>query len=316
MALYDVYTTLNVLQLAQLGIPVATDRTVTDTGAQAGETGTILGDVNNDVFRANEGLANTNVSHTYLGTVEDQNGNVVGFAGSTVGSLLYNVYLPAGTPSQGLSVQLLPQSSINLSTQWNLTTAGPVCFLEGTLVATPDGEVAVETLRAGDMVLTTTGETRPVRWIGLQRMASVFTDKDKNYPIQIEAGALGENLPLRDLFVSPDHALMLDGCLVQAGALVNGVTIRQVAKPAPQFTYYHVELEDHALILAEGVAAETFVDNVTRSRFDNHADFVARFGEVAEPTGELTMPRVKSPRQLPRALRDMLAARIAMLRAA
>ncbi|ONG50149.1 hypothetical protein BKE38_19215 [Pseudoroseomonas deserti] len=318
MALYDVYTVANVLGLVSLSLPTYTDRTVSDNSTQTGEQGTnILGEVPNDVFQVNNGLFDTPTQNTYWGTVQDGNGNTIGFASSETGGLLSNIYVPADTTVQGLTLTVLPRgNSVDPTRQWNLTTAAPVCFLEGTLVATPDGQVAVETLRPGDPVLTAEGETRLVRWVGIQRMASVFVDKEKTYPIQIEAGALGDALPARDLFVSPDHALMLDGCLVQAGALVNGVTIRQVAKPAPVFTYYHVELEDHALIVAEGVPAETFVDNVTRSRFDNYADFVARFGEVAEPTGEMAMPRVKSPRQMPRALRDRLSARIAMLRAA
>lgn len=65
--------------------------------------------------------------------------------------------------------------------------------------------------------------------------------------------------------------------------------------------------------MAEGVAAETFVDNVTRSRFDNYADYVALYGEAPVATDELEVPRVKSPRQLPAAIKTRLAARAALL---
>jgi hypothetical protein len=187
-------------------------------------------------------------------------------------------------------------------------TPFPVCFLEGTRIATPDGLRAVETLSIGDLVATADGVTRPVRWIGRQTIVALFADPLHAYPIRIASGALGEGLPVCDLFVSPDHALLVDGLLVQASALVNGTTIARAPAPAPRFTYFHVELVDHALILAEGVPAETFVDHVTRRRFDNYAEFEALYGVERAGVAELEMPRIKSARQLPRATRERLDA--------
>ncbi len=182
------------------------------------------------------------------------------------------------------------------------------CFLEGTRIATPAGEVPIEALRIGDLVLTADGRACALRWIGRQSVVTVFADRARQFPIRIQAGALGGGLPRRDLCVSPDHALFLDGLLVQAGALVNGGSIRQVERPAARFTYFHLELAEHALVLAEGTPAESFVDNVTRARFDNHAEYVALHGAAEAPTGELAAPRVKSARQLPRHLRARLSA--------
>ena len=187
------------------------------------------------------------------------------------------------------------------------TGAFTVCFLAGTMIATPDGEAAIETLGPGDRVITADGRATPVRWVGRQTVASVFADPIGAFPVRITAGALGQNLPARYLFVSPDHALFLEGVLVQAGALVNGTTIvRETAMPE-RFTYFHVELDDHALILAEGVPAESFLDTVTRHRFDNFADYVALYGNGGPAMAEIAVPRVKSARQLPRALRERLA---------
>ncbi len=186
-------------------------------------------------------------------------------------------------------------------------TPFPVCFLEGTRIATPDGLRAVESLSIGDLVTTADGTTRPVRWIGRQTIVAVFADPLHAYPIRVAQGALGEGLPVRDLFVSPDHALLVDGLLVQASALVNGTTIVRAPAPAARFTYFHVELADHALILAEGVPAETFVDHVTRRRFDNYAEFEALYGGEQPNIAELDMPRIKSARQLPRATQAKLA---------
>ena len=183
-----------------------------------------------------------------------------------------------------------------------------VCFLAGTAIACPGGERPIEDLAVGDLVLTADGDVRPVRFVGRQTFATLFADPRRTRPIRIAAGALGEGLPVRDLCVSPDHALLVDGVLVQAGALVNGTTIAPMTDLPERFTYFHVELEDHALILAEGVPAETFVDNVTRRRFDNWADYVALYGETTPRIAEMAVPRIKSARQLPRALRRRLAA--------
>jgi hypothetical protein len=188
--------------------------------------------------------------------------------------------------------------------------------MPGTRVATPSGERAVETLRAGDLVLTAEGRAAPVRWLGRQTISTRFADPLRVLPVRIAAGALGENLPRRDLLLSPDHALLVDGALVQAGALVNGTTVRREAASAvPEvFTYWHVELADHALVLAEGVPAESFIDNVSRLAFDNWDQHEA--APEPAPMAELAMPRAKSHRQVPMATRRRLAERAAELTAA
>jgi hypothetical protein len=193
------------------------------------------------------------------------------------------------------------------------STPFTVCFLAGTLIATPNGEIAVECLRIGDPVSTSDGRTLPVRWVGRQTIVTVFADALRALPVRIAAGALGDGLPTRDLFVSPEHALLVGGVLAQAGALVNGSTVTRVVDLPERFTYFHVELEDHSLILAEGTPAETFVDNVTRRRFDNFAEYEALYGDGGTTIGEIGLPRVKSARQLPRAVRDCLAERQAAL---
>ena len=181
-----------------------------------------------------------------------------------------------------------------------------VCFFPGTLIATPDGDRAVETLAAGDRVLTADGAMRSVKWMGRQSVTTVFADPLRALPVTIRAGALGAGLPVRDLTVSPDHAVLIDGMLVHAGALVNGTTIVRRTGLPERFTYWHIELEDHALVLAEGVAAETFVDARTRQRFDNAAEYEAAFGD-GPSAAALDLPRVTSARALPAGMRRRLA---------
>jgi hypothetical protein len=177
-----------------------------------------------------------------------------------------------------------------------------LCFYPGTRIATPDGWVAVEDLRPGDLVRTASGN-KPVRWIGENPVATSLADPLRVLPIRICAGVLGGGLPARDLLLSPDHAIFLSGILVQAGALVNGVTIFRESKVPARFTYYHVELASHELLFAEGVLAESFVDNVDRMHF---ANWDARCAPD-EPIAEMAYPRAKAARQVPRALRQKLA---------
>ena len=189
----------------------------------------------------------------------------------------------------------------------NYSYAGVICFMAGTRIATPAGAIAIEDLAAGDLVLTNDGRAAPALWIGRQTVSTVFADPLTVLPIRIGAGALGENLPERDLLVSSRHALLIDGVLAQAGALVNGVSIVRETRVPETFVYYHVELADHALLLAEGVPAETFIDNVDRVGFDNWAEHEALYPE-GHAIAEMPYPRASSARQVPRAIRDRLAA--------
>jgi len=184
------------------------------------------------------------------------------------------------------------------------------CFMPGTLIATPDGERAIETLAIGDMVSTHDGRAAPIRWIGRNTVSMVFADKLRTLPIRVTAGALGENVPARDLLVSPDHALLVGGVLVQAGALVNNTTIVRETDVPSTFVYYHVELADHALILAEGAPAETFIDNVDRMAFDNWEEHERLYG-AAPGLVEMDLPRAKASRQVPQHVRVLIAARAA-----
>lgn len=178
-----------------------------------------------------------------------------------------------------------------------------LCFYPGTAIATPSGEVAVENLRAGDLVLTANG-AMPVRWMGQSHVHTRFADPVRSLPIRISAGALGDGLPARDLLLSPDHALYLGGVLVQANALAGMPGCSREYDVPESFTYYHVELSTHELLIAEGVLAESFVDNVDRMHFQNWDERDV----PAEPIAEMEFPRVKSARQLPAAVRRLWVA--------
>lgn len=183
-----------------------------------------------------------------------------------------------------------------------------VCFAAGTLITTPDGESAVETLTIGDMITTADGKTVPVKWLGRQTIHKQFTLAERFVPVRVKAGALSNGVPHSDLVLTSNHALILDGLAINAGALVNGTSISldPVDSLPERVTYYHIETEAHDVILANGAAAETFVDYVTRSRFDNFSEYEALYGSEA-PIPEMDIPRISAARLVPDSLWDRLA---------
>lgn len=117
--------------------------------------------------------------------------------------------------------------------------SGIPCFVVGTLIRTARGDIAVERLTRDDHVLTQAGQAKPVRWVGVRRLdTSRHPEPETVWPIRICAGAIAEGVPGRDLDLSPDHAIFLDGVLIPAKVLVNGVSI--AAQPMHQIVYYHV----------------------------------------------------------------------------
>jgi hypothetical protein len=159
-----------------------------------------------------------------------------------------------------------------------------LCYLRGTRILTPTGEVPVEALRAGDLVLTRNGGVQKLRWIGRQDYAGRFIARNPGkIPVCIHPGALGGNQPARPLWVSPGHAVLLGGTLVLARNLVNEVTVTQPA-PAELVEYYAIELAAHDCVMAEGAWAESYADGPgLRAQFHNAAAFYAAFPGYAEP---------------------------------
>ena len=147
-----------------------------------------------------------------------------------------------------------------------------VCFAAGTQIRTEAGECLVEDLKEGDLVaIAQDGEVtfQPVKWVGNRTIDLTRHPRPRfAAPIRIVRGAIAENLPVRDLVVSPDHCLLLDGKLIPAKLLINGMTIRQELETR-SVTYYHVEMPKHSILLAEGVAAESYLDTGNRSFFSN-----------------------------------------------
>ncbi len=138
------------------------------------------------------------------------------------------------------------------------------CFAAGTRVLTAAGETAVERLRAGDVVPALTGNRlAPVRWLGRTRIdCRRHPRPEAVWPVHVGAGAFGPGRPARPLRLSPDHAVHAGGALIPVRHLINGVTI--VQQPVAAIEYWHVELPAHAVLLAEGLPAESYLDTGNR----------------------------------------------------
>jgi T5SS/PEP-CTERM-associated repeat protein len=172
-----------------------------------------------------------------------------------------------------------------------LVTLAP-CYCPGTLIRTRRGDRRVENLKIGDRVITMSGAARPIKWIGRRSYAGrLIRGRKEILPVCIKAGAIDGNVPRRDLWVSPNHAMYLDGVLIEAKDLVNGASIVQAAE-AEAVEYFHVELDSHDVIIAEGALAESYIDDDNRFMFHNARDYYARYRNASTPAARYCAPRL------------------------
>jgi hypothetical protein len=143
-----------------------------------------------------------------------------------------------------------------------------VCFLAGTSIATPIGETPVEALSVGDLVRTASGRDRAIKWIGTGQVLATPGRRTGNTPVIVRKGALADAVPSRDLRLTKGHSLFLDGVLIPVEHLVNHRSIIWDER-AREVTIYHVELETHDVLIADGAPAESYRDDGNRWQFRN-----------------------------------------------
>ncbi|MFN5163308.1 MAG: Hint domain-containing protein, partial [Cyanobacteriota bacterium] len=200
------------------------------------------------------------------------------------------------------------------SQSYNFTLGmDPVCFMAGTLISTPAGATPIEQLQPGELVLTPEGPVA-VKFVGRSTHTIAALKHLNKLPVRIVAGALGGHGPCCDTYLTPNHGLALLGCLVEAGTLENDRTITRYQEWAasPTITYLTVELEQHGLIWANGMLAESYYasgssdgDGFSRKVWDNLADYLELYGEETT-MDELPMPRLVFSRQLPAEIRALV----------
>jgi Hint domain len=171
------------------------------------------------------------------------------------------------------------------------------CFTQGTLIATPRGEMPAELLRAGDKVVTRDNGIQTIRWVG-QNMLSwrdlqMFSHLK---PVLIREGSLGDGLPERDMMVSPNHRILVSNdrtalhfdepeVLVAAKHLVGGLGLREVDSFGT--TYIHFLFDRHEVLLSNGCWSESFQpDDYTLKGLGN-----AQRSEILELFPELKTPK-------------------------
>jgi hypothetical protein len=168
------------------------------------------------------------------------------------------------------------------------------CYCRGTLIVTERGEVAVEDLKLGNKLVTAAGALRSIKWIGRRSYSGRFVLGNKDIlPVCIKAGAIADNVPRRDLWISPRHAMCLEGVLIEAKDLINGVSIVQ-ADFVEKVEYFHIELETHDVIIAEGAPSETFVDDDSRGMFHNAHEYQDIHGAAVSTPARYCAPRLDS----------------------
>jgi hypothetical protein len=212
----------------------------------------------------------------------------VGYSASDVN----NAFASAQTDQFGdVTITLSDGTTVTFTDVGSVSAVEPYateaqCFLKGTRIRAPDRDVLVEHLRLGDRVTAWFAGTAPIVWIGHRHIdCRRHPEPNKVWPVRVAAGAFGEGLPLRDLLLSPDHVVFVDNVLIPLRRLINGTSIEQVLMDA--VTYYHLELPAHDVVLAEGLATESYLDIGDRSAFANggglawlHPDFSAHAWEA------------------------------------
>ena len=162
------------------------------------------------------------------------------------------------------------------------------CYAAGTRILTPRGEIAIERLHEGDLVLTVSGRAQPIRWIGHRRVNfRRHPNRQRVLPVRIAANAFGHGSPKRDLLLSPDHAVLVEHVLIPIRHLLNGSTVAQIERDA--ITYYHIELPRHDVLLADGMPAESYLEAGARDAFANGGSVMQLHPDFAPPGDRYAM---------------------------
>lgn len=161
-----------------------------------------------------------------------------------------------------------------------------ICFLEGTEIACPQGAIPVERLSVGDLVNTLDHGPQPITWIAQEKVAPGA----QTLPVRFKRGALGAGLPKCDLFVSPQHRMMVRSDLT--GSLVGNHEVFLPAKGMcdlpgvrqsevnSEIIYWHVMLRRHEVLFAEGAPVESFLPGsmaIAALSRENKADLLRRW---------------------------------------
>lgn len=225
---------------------------------------------------------------------------------ASAGTYALASFFMSGAPA-GASFQAVVDANNN-----TFITETIACFAGGTRIRKLAGDVAVEDLRPGDLLPGADGP-QPVVWIGRRHLdLRRHRRREAAWPVRIKAHALSPGVPMRDLWLSPEHAVLIDDLLIPAKLLVNGASIAQV--PRPSITYWHVELPRHGIVLAEGLPTESYLDTGNRADFENGGPALSLHPEFADAIwrAEAFAPQLRDGPRLA-AIRERLVRRAVRL---
>lgn len=197
------------------------------------------------------------------------------------------------TPTDGTVLQdatFISSTFVNSSTQIPVGSFGPPCFTRGTLIATPDGDVLIEDLRPGDMVLTLDHGPQPLLLVS----CNTFPATGRNAPVHIRKGALGND---KDLLVSQQHRMLIsdwraemyfgvEQVLVAAKHLCNGDTI--FISQGEEVEYFHLLFDRHQIVWAAGIPSESYFPGhaTNQADQDTRAEIDRMFPELGKKASE------------------------------
>jgi hypothetical protein len=257
-----------VLELpASLSADVAFDMNFGELLLDSGTSfnGTVSGFGDNDTIVLSGIL---NAAHAAL------SGNILNLT-DTLGGLVDAITVDTSSLNYQNAVFQVTENAGQTQTTLKVSGVQPVaCFAAGTRIKTESGAAAVESLKAGDIVFAHFAGTAPIVWIGQRHIdCRRHPEPSMIWPVRVSAHAFAPRMPDRDVVLSPDHAVFIDDVLIPIKQLINGVTV--VQERADAVTYYHVELGEHDVLLADGLPAESYLETGSRADFDNADGVIA-----------------------------------------
>jgi Hint domain len=173
-----------------------------------------------------------------------------------------------GLLSPSFTLSLANPGTVIASASADGTVLSALCFCVNTLILTPSGERPVQELAVGDTVTTHRGTARRIVWVGTGKVLATRGRRNAATPVIVHRDALADNVPNRDLRVTKGHSLYIDDVLIPVEFLVNHRSIFWDDN-AQEVELYHIELETHDVLVANGAAAESYRDDGNRWLFRN-----------------------------------------------
>ncbi|GEL51235.1 Hint domain-containing protein [Acetobacter tropicalis] len=268
------------LSVSNLNTPVTVNggSTLSLSGNYNGGASVTAGSGSGNTILLSPDAAQTNLTIAGL-----TNGDQIGIAGQKVTAATYvnnagngHVTLTVGDKTYTFPATFDPDVKSGTTTVTADTTSGGnaiICFLAGSMIRTPDGDVAVENIQIGDQVIAFDWKNnrnilRSVVWVGTARavVRPHLADDEAGWPVRVLKDAVADGVPYKDMLITAEHCLFFEDRFVPVRMLVNGRTIFY-DKSILSYDYYHVETELHSVITADGMLTESYLDTGNRSSF-------------------------------------------------